>query len=156
VSDAEPMSVHLGMLFLGAKVAEVPDPASIDFSLTTNGTPIQVEWKTEGDADWRKVDQLIAKEASDEVIRMPVWNYNGSWTFNGTFLAQRDRSIVSIIADRDALVNNQHKDRENDDFWVPKTPADWKIGTEVRIRLRLLKPEKTPNAKQSGDVKTKP
>lgn len=148
VTDVKPLTVHLGMLFLGAKPAEVPDPRTIDFSLTLKGEPIQVEYREGGKGKWKPVSALIGKDGSQDPVAMSRWNYNGSWTFNEIFIAERDGSIVSIIADRDALANNQHKDRENDDLWTPRVPSDWKIGREVDVRFRFTSPKKSSNKNQ--------
>lgn len=53
------------------------------------------------------------------------------------FMAQREGSIVSLIADPSALINNPRKDRENDELWILNTPAIPPVGTPVQVTFTL-------------------
>ena len=55
------------------------------------------------------------------------------------FLAQKEGSIVSLIADPAALVNNPRPDRENDELWTLRTPKIPPVGTPVQVTIRLEK-----------------
>jgi len=65
------------------------------------------------------------------------WVYNGSRIVEGTFLAQRDGSLVSIISDQDALINNPRPGRENDEIWQVNTNTVPPVGTAVQITIKL-------------------
>jgi hypothetical protein len=70
---------------------------------------------------------------------IPRWIYNGSrFADAGVFLAQKEGSIVSLIADPAALVNNPRPDRENDELWTLHTPKIPPVGTPVQVTVRLL------------------
>ena len=68
---------------------------------------------------------------------MTNWVYNGSRSSQGVFLAQQDGSIVSLIADPGALVNNPREDRENDELWIVNTNTVPAVNTEVQITFEL-------------------
>jgi hypothetical protein len=52
-------------------------------------------------------------------------------------MAQREGSIVSLIADPNALVNNPRKDRENDELWILNREAIPAVGTPVQVTFTL-------------------
>ena len=57
--------------------------------------------------------------------------------FETLLRAQREGSIVSLIADPNALVNNPRKDRENDELWIMNTEAIPPVGAPVRVSFTL-------------------
>ena len=65
------------------------------------------------------------------------WVYNGSRIVEGTFLAQRDGSVVSIIRDPDALINNPRPGRENDEIWQVNTNLVPPLNTPVELLIQL-------------------
>ena len=68
-----------------------------------------------------------------------AWVYNGSKVIEGTFIAQRDGSIVSIIFDPLALANNTRPGCENDEIWCVNTNAVPAFNTPVEVTFKLLK-----------------
>lgn len=53
------------------------------------------------------------------------------------FMAQREGSILSLIADPSALINNPRPDRENDELWILNTSAIPPVGTAARVTFQL-------------------
>lgn len=53
------------------------------------------------------------------------------------FMAQREGSIVSLIADPSALINNPRKDRENDEVWILNASVIPPVGTPVEVTFKL-------------------
>jgi hypothetical protein len=53
------------------------------------------------------------------------------------FMAQREGSIVSLIADPSALINNPRKDRENDELWILNADVIPPVGTPVEVTFKL-------------------
>ena len=66
------------------------------------------------------------------------WIYNGSYFSDGTFLAQREGSIVSLIADPSALANNPRPDRQDDELWTLHTPAIPPVNSRAHVKFALL------------------
>jgi hypothetical protein len=59
---------------------------------------------------------------------------------DGTFLAQRDGSIASVITDPDALLNSMRPGRDKDDIWQVNTNAVPAIDTPVNITIQFRDP----------------
>jgi hypothetical protein len=70
------------------------------------------------------------------------WIYNGSTMWEGKFVAETDGSIVAIIDDRDALMNNPRPGREHDEWWRVNEKIVPAKGTRVRITVRAEEPAK--------------
>jgi hypothetical protein len=65
------------------------------------------------------------------------WNYNGSRVVDGIYMAQQQGSIVAMVDDVDAMVNNPRKGHENDQVWEVRSNAVPKLNTKVMVRFRL-------------------
>jgi hypothetical protein len=65
------------------------------------------------------------------------WNYNGSRVVDGIFMAQQEGSIVAVIDDVDAMVNNPRPDHDNDQIWQVRTNFVPKVGEKVLVTIRL-------------------
>ena len=65
------------------------------------------------------------------------WLYNGSGLADGEFLASQTGSIISLIRDPSALINNPGASRDNDDIHTPNVARLPKLQHPVRIVLTL-------------------
>ena len=65
------------------------------------------------------------------------WIYNGSRVIKGTFIAQRDGSIVSVIDDIDAMISNPRPGHDNDQIWEINSNALPPLGTPIEVTLKL-------------------
>ena len=155
-TQAEPFHIHLAMLLLGA---EVPNNAGFPGS-PTNGIPgavvhpsketipgnkvnIEVKWNTpRGDTDLSAED-LIYKSDTHAIMEHGSWVYNGSLIMGNRFLAQMDGSIISLVTDPVALINNTGQGHDNDMIWNANTnnvpPPN--VPVEVTITLEDTKPK---------------
>jgi hypothetical protein len=148
---AEPYHIHLAMLLLGAN-----GPGNGEFpGSPTNGVPgpvvhpskeiipgnkvaISVKWNApEGDVE-HSAEDLIYKRDAQAVMEHGSWVYNGSLIVHNRFLAQMDGSIVSLVTDPVALINNTGPGHDNDMIWEPNPgnlpPPD--LPVEVTISLQ--------------------
>lgn len=165
-TEAEPFHIHTAMLLLGvtnatnAEAAAFFDPKR---DIPGRRLKIEVEFRTEG-ANKAEIETFLAFAESKRPVAgddIPHWIYSGS-RFSDTpglepvaagaptrsgdesklaqpvFMAQREGSIVSLIADPSALVNNPRKDRENDELWTLHTPAIPPVGTQAHVTFTLL------------------
>jgi hypothetical protein len=135
VTQAEPYHIHIAMLLLGA----TNQSAKVESGRPLAGHPIQVfaSWN-DGETEKRvKLEELLCQEQQSRPMTPGIWIYNGSRVVDGTFLAQRDESVIAIIDDPDALVNNPRKGRENDEIWFANEKAIPAMGTAVRILFEL-------------------
>ena len=135
-TQAEPYHFHLAMLLLGAH-----GPGNADFpGSPTNGVPgpvvhpsketipgdkvaIEVKWKTPAGETRHSAEELIRKNDTPTNMAPGSWVYNGSLIVNNKFLAQMDGSLISLVTDPVALVNNTGPGHDNDLIWEPN-PAN--------------------------------
>lgn len=144
----EPYHLHLAMLLLGAKGASPNAP--------TNNTPkplpgdpvnISLSWK---DGDREKIcraEELVFNRETRAAMTAGDWTFNGSRVAEGTFLAQRDGSIVAVITDSDALLNNPRPGHENDEIWEVHTNRVPPVSTRIEVTIQLKPGEPALNAK---------
>lgn len=157
-TEAEPFHIHTAMLLLGVNSATNSETAPFfDAKQKVPGRQIKIELIIPGpNLKTVPVQTLLAFASSKEQVKaseIPAWIYNGSRFSESvpstgaatvaatnsprSFLAQLEGSIVSLIADPAALVNNPRPDRENDELWILHTPAIPPVGTAVQVRFTL-------------------
>jgi hypothetical protein len=132
-TEIEPYQIHLAMLLLGAKTAQYPDLFSGD------NIEIKVAWKADDKEVQHPAEELVTNLETSKPMTAGHWGYTGSRMVEGFFIAQRDRSIVSIIEDFDALVNNPRPGRENDEIWEANPKIVPAVGRPVVVTFQLLK-----------------
>ena len=160
-TEAEPYHLHTAMLLLGAKLATNTETAAFfDPKSQIPGSHVKVEIAIAGHAKVAPIQTFLAHAQSKAPVKpneIPHWVYNGSRFVEApadeagpaaapgekapersrTFLAQREGSIISLIADPAALINNPRGDRENDELWILHTPQIPPAGTSVQVRVAL-------------------
>jgi hypothetical protein len=143
-TDAEPFHIHSAMLLLGLKQAtNAETTAFFDAKKQIPGAPVSIDVTVPmPEAGKYPIHNFLAFAQSKRPVTsedIPRWIYNGSrFADAGVFLAQKEGSIVSLIADPAALVNNPRPDRENDELWTLHTPKIPPVGTPVQVTIRLL------------------
>ena len=96
---------------------------------------IQVTWTENGAEKKFAAAELILDKKKKRALGETKWAYRGSRLIDGVFLAQRDGSLIGIIEDRDALVDQATPEASDDENWEPlaeKIPA---IATAVTMTL---------------------
>ncbi len=129
-----------GAAGLSLAADHLPSSSLVHVSVTwtgPDGTPVE-----------RPVHELILLEsgrhpdASEPAHAVPM--PPGPWLFNGSgfsvegFMAHFEGSLVSLITDPAAIINNPHPDREDDEIHIPAPARLPPLGTEVRL---VLQPE---------------
>lgn len=142
-TDAQPLHIHVAMLLLGATGARTndlpPDPAQ---TLPGDPVTITVHWKKGAGAKSLPAGELVLDRKRRAALAKGPWTYTGSRLRDDGFAAQFDGSIISLITDPDALINNPRPGREDDDNWLgqgKKLPA-FNQPVEVVITLAPAKP----------------
>lgn len=136
VTDALPRDIHLGCLLLGGAVAG-KSPLQVS---------IEVTWQTNGPEKRLPLEDLIvfAKDhpqgAQGGGLAPGPWTYSGSKIDAAGFVASREGSLIALIHDDTALVNNPRPGREDDTLHVPGKRALPPSGTPVRLVIRPLPP----------------
>lgn len=141
-TEAEPYHIHLGMLLLDAKGA----PKNSMSQLNTDAIPgdaieVWVNVKPPGQEKKLRAESLVWNTSTSNALAIGDWTYSGSRVIDGTFLAQRDRSLIAIIKDIDALINHPGTTAQKDENWQVNTRLCPPLDTPVEVVLKL-KPAK--------------
>ena len=135
-TKAAPYHIHLAMLLLSA----TNQSAKAQTGRPLKGHPINisVSWKN-GDKERQvRLEDLICRDQPGKTAARGIWLYNGSRVIDGGFLAQRDESIVALIEDPDALINNPRPGRESDEIWFVNEKTVPSANTPVQITFEVL------------------
>ncbi|MBK1828332.1 YdjY domain-containing protein [Haloferula rosea] len=144
VTDADPQDIHLAALLLGIRPSADLGPA--DSSMTvppTAALQASVTWDRNGPPQTIHLHEALAIAPAGETspsgpAPATLWLYNGSRIQqDGTFVARREGSIISVIRDPEALINYPGDTRDNDEIHLPNAAALPKLEHPVRIVLKL-------------------
>jgi hypothetical protein len=146
-TDVPPSQIHLAMLLIGAKENSASNTNDvIEKKFLTKGNTnniagdkisIEVNWKIGGKEKHLSAENFIFNQETKSPMSQGDWIYNGSKIVNGTFIAQRDGSIVSIITDELALANNPRPGHDNDEIWFVNTNSIPVLNTSVEVTFQL-------------------
>jgi len=144
VTDAEPQNIHLAALLLGIQPSSDLGPEDTRAAVPRSAAlQASVEWDKNGPPASIHLHQALAIAPAGETIPAgpapaTLWLYNGSRIQkDGTFVAQREGSIISVIRDPEALVNYPGDTRDNDEIHLPNAAVLPKLEHPVRIILKL-------------------
>jgi hypothetical protein len=145
-TEAEPYHIHLAMLLLDAQGAGTNAlTPGVGGPVEQPGLPpikgdkvaLEVSWRVDGKSVRHAADKLVFNLAERAVMTRGAWVYNGSMVMDGMFVAQRDGSIISLITDSSALINNPRPGHENDEIWTTQTNSLPEVNTPVEITIKL-------------------
>ena len=139
-TTVEPLHLQLAFLLLGAKGAGTT-ALPVDPAEKLPGEAVQVEfsWRTDGKTNRIPAEEFVHDRKTGGALSRGPFVYTGSRLREDGFAAQLDGSIVSLITDADALVNNPRRGREDDDNWLVRTNGLPPLHTPVEVTIRLGK-----------------
>src|SRR5262249_26137635 len=113
-TEADPFQIHLARLLVGpnepaSRAADAKTPPELAGPRIT----ISVQWTVNGARKEMPIESTVSNTITRARMTLGDWVYNGSRVVQGTFLAHRDGSIVSVISDPDALINNPRPGRDD-------------------------------------------
>jgi hypothetical protein len=136
----EPYHLQLAFLLLGAKGAGTnalpEDPAR---PLPGEKVEIEFNWNAGGRTNSFRAEEFVLDRKANGPARRDSWIYTGSRLREDGFAAQLDGSIVSLITDADALINNPRPGREDDDNWLVRTNNLPALHAPVEVTIRLAR-----------------
>lgn len=139
-TTAEPFHIHLAFLLLGAKGAGTnalpEDPAR---QLPGDKAEIEFNCHAEGKLRSFRAEEFVQDRKASRPARRGEWIYTGSRLREDGFAAQLDGSIVSLITDSDALINNPRPGREDDDNWLVRTNELPPLHAPVEVTIKLIR-----------------
>jgi hypothetical protein len=149
-TEVSPVDIHLAMLLLN--VARVPvlgglkQPAPVP---ETNAVRIEISWQTNSQTITLPLATLVCLTSGHlndpgRPMTLDQWLYNGSEFNPWGFAVLREGSLIAMIRDSTALVNNPGADRDNDQVHFPNTKLLPPVGTPVQVVLRLPGPKPVP------------
>ena len=140
LTTAEPFHLQLAFLLLGAKGAGTnalpEDPAR---PLSGDKVEIAFNWNEDGKMLRFRAEEFVHDRKAGGPARRGDWIYTGSRLRDDGFAAQLDGSIVSLITDADALINNPRPGREDDDNWLVRTNNLPPLHAPVEVTIRLVR-----------------
>lgn len=154
VTDVQPYDLHVAMLLLGAKGSEkkgdaATPPDTINGAylehapeLTGDSVSILVTWKSADTEHRAKAEDFLSAVKKNASTSRGRWLYNGSLLTAGRFLAQDELSIIALVIDPAALINNQRPGNRDDTAWEINEKKIPPIGTPVEITIKLEEPAK--------------
>jgi hypothetical protein len=139
-TSVDPVHIHLAALLVSPTQSSPPLPdRRTPPDLFGPRISIWVQWTVRGDEKRVRLEDLVSNTLTQSRMSRGEWVYNGSRVVQGTFLAQRDGSIVAIIADPDAMVNSPRAGRDDDEIWRANQALVPPVGTPVEVILQLAK-----------------
>lgn len=134
-TDAKPLHVQIAALLLGIS----PQPGAGKAREVT----MEVEWATNGPLRAVPLEDLISlakgNPQAETTATMPhgPWSYTGSQVDAAGFAASREGSLIALIGDPAALVENPRASQPDDSLFVPNTAALPADGVPLSVRIRL-------------------
>ncbi len=137
-TEVDPLHLQLARLLVWPEATARSQAASTTpRDLVGPRIRIEVEWATDDGPKRLPLEDLVWNSLDKAQMTRGPWVFNGSRLVNGTFLAQRDGSIVAIYADPDALVNNPRPGRNDDEIWTVNTKLAPPLGRPVTVTMQL-------------------
>ena len=147
-TPVSPYNLNVAMLLLGVmpniEIKELP-PTQITASslqhapeLTGTNINILVTWKGGSNLQQLHAEELINNRLTQAPMTTGVWVYNGSAIYKKRLLAQEESSIVALVTDPAALINNPRPGNKDDTVWSPRSNIVPAVGTSVEITFQLL------------------
>jgi hypothetical protein len=136
-TDVRPHQIHLAMLLLGATGTTNSFPEDPAMPLPGDAVRIEIAWKRKGKRTTRRAEELIFNTKTQSAMSRGNWVFNGSMVIDGTFVAEEQGSIISVIEDPYALVNNPRPGRESDEIWEVLSRQVPPQETEVEVTMCL-------------------
>jgi hypothetical protein len=145
-----PLDIHLAMLLVGLKEDQIANanepvpPSAIDSAYLRSAPPLKgaavrlsVSWTENGQRREISPDEWIFNLQTNRTMTPGPWTYNGSLVQDGVFLATQELSIVAVITDPTALVNNPRAGYDNDEIWQVRDKVVPPLDTPVEISMTL-------------------
>ncbi|MCE0496713.1 MAG: YdjY domain-containing protein [Methylacidiphilales bacterium] len=148
-----PHDIQLALLLIGLKADananpnESVPPAAIDTPYLQSapklkGPPvlISVICTQNGKSQEVPADNWIFNLQTNRSMTPGSWTYNGSMIQDGVFLADQESSIVAVVTDPTALVNNPREGYDNDEIWQVQEKAVPPLDTPIEFSITLVEP----------------
>ena len=147
-TSVSPYQLNIAMLLLGGRpTPEITDlpPEQLTAStlksspeLAGDNVDVFVSWRDGGDPRQVRAEVWIDNLAAKAPMTAGPWIYTGSAIYQKRFLAQEEGSIVALVTDPAALINNPRPGNRDDTNWIARKSKIPAAGTTVEIIFQLL------------------
>lgn len=139
-TDIQPYHLHLALLLLGVKGAGTNSfPENALRPIPGDKVNIEVSWNADGKKKRYRAEELVYNRQTKSAMSRGSWVYNGSQMVEGIFVAQQDGSLISLVTDPDALINNPRPGRDDDDNWQVNSIALPPVNSPVQVTITVEK-----------------
>jgi hypothetical protein len=151
-----PHDIHLALLLIGLKEdaganAQVPlPPPTLNMPYLQSAPKlkgptvlISVTWTQDGKTQEIPAENWVFNRKTNRPMTSGPWTYNGSVIENGVFLADEESSIVAVVTDPTALVNNPREGYDDNGIWQVRDEVVPPLDTPVEISITLVDPTTT-------------
>lgn len=135
-TDVRPYIINTAMLLLNLKGAQNKYPDDISAPIPGDRVRIKLIFNNEPQKIYNAEDFIVNIE-KEKPMQPGDWIYNGSRIIDGTYIAERDQSIISIKRDIDAIFNHPQGCMENENNWIINTNQPIKIGTPLKVIIEI-------------------
>jgi hypothetical protein len=157
-TEIQPFHLQTAMLLLGAKGAppsaltNTPPGGQIvgskdgkDTSPVLPGEPITITvgWTEKKKPKQVPLESCVYNLKTKATMPRGDFTFTGSRIWEGAFIAQQEGSIMAIISDADAMINNPRPGRDSDEIWQPAAkvlPRDTPLTITIALKPRPAKP----------------
>lgn len=137
-TEAEPFHINLALLLLGVKGAGTNDFPTNAPAIPGERVNLEVSWLSLEKEVRVPAEQLVQHRPTGKPLSKGPWVYNGSRVSEGTFMAQAEGSVIAVMLDPFAIINNPRPEAEQDDLWLVNTnglpPLNWPVEVTIRVR----------------------
>lgn len=141
-TDARPSDVHTACLLLGMKELPVTSwPADYTGIARENRILVEIAWRGNGPQKKIPATQCVVSKGpeSGETVSFQnlasgPWLYGGSCIEGGAFAANREGSLIAVIADKSALVNGIRPNSDDDTLYE----ANGKLLPEQNFKVEFI------------------
>ena len=147
-TKVSPYQLHVAMLLLGVKpTLETPTAPPEQLNADTLKTApelkgdkvdVLISWKTGATSQQAHAEEWIDNSQTKAPMTRGPWIYTGSMIFEKKFLAQVEGSIIALVSDPVALINNPRAGHNDDSIWSARKSRIPAVGTSVEVTFQLL------------------
>lgn len=145
-TTARAMDLQAALLLLNARAAGTHGLALPDGRVPAeSAASIRVAWSVEGRSRTLPLEDLVRLRPPNDDGNAPSLA-PGPWLFNGStfspegFVAHFEGSLISLIRDAGAILNNPRPDRDDDEIHIPAADRLPALDTEVTIHIAVGAP----------------
>ena len=149
-TETEPFRIHLAMLLLDANVNAATTSTNTSpiapggvvshpskQRLPGEAVSVELQWVESGKETRKYAGELIYNSRQKSILRQGDWVYTGSRVAEGLFLAEIDGSVISLVTDAEALINNEGSGHDDDTIWEAFTPSLPPSNAVVTVCIKL-------------------